>query len=91
MFPMKHVRSLNVLEGNQRVPKTTVTDKRNTVVTSGIQKCSVYPKSTRNEAHFLFTGSITITCSTTYRITVLISFRKIQRFRETPVSSLYEY
>ena len=66
-------------------------DKRNTAVTSGMQNSSVYPKSTRDEAHFPFMGSIAIPCSTSYRTSGLTSFRKLQRFPETPVSSLYEY
>ena len=66
-------------------------DERNTAVTSGMQNSSVYPKSTRDEAHFLFIGSITTLCSTSYRTSGLTSFRKLQRFHERPVSSLYEY
>ena len=56
-----------------------------------MQNSSVYPKSTRDEAHFPFTGSIAIPCSTEYCTSGLTSLRKLQRFSETPVSSLYEY
>ena len=66
-------------------------DERNTAVTSGMQNSLVYPKSTRIEAHFPFIGSLVIPCSTSYRTSGLTSFRKLQRFPETPVSSLYDY
>ena len=66
-------------------------DERITAVTSGMQNSSVYPKSTRDEAQFPFIGYIAIPCSTSYRTSGLTSFRKLQRFPDTPVSSLYEY
>ena len=56
-----------------------------------MQNSSVYPKSTRDEDHFPIIGSIAIPCSTSYRTSGLTSFRKLQRFPEKPVSSLYEY
>ena len=56
-----------------------------------MQNSSVYPKSTRDEAHFPFIGSIAIPCSTEYSTSSLTSLRKRQRFSETPASSLYEY
>ena len=56
-----------------------------------MQNSSVYPKSTRDEAHFPFIGSIAFPCSTGYSITGLTSLRKLQIFSETPASSLYEY
>ena len=56
-----------------------------------MQNSSVYPKSTRHEAHFPFTASIAIPCSTEYSTSGLTSLRKLQRFSETPASSLYEY
>ena len=56
-----------------------------------MQNSSVYPKSTRDEAHFPFNGSIAIPCSTEYSTSGLTSLRKLQRFSETPASSLYEY
>ena len=52
---------------------------------------SVYPKSTRDAAHFPFIGCIAIPCSTEYSTSGLTSLRKLQRFSETPTSSLYEY
>ena len=75
----------------QRVPKKLSQDERNTAVTSGMENSSVYPKSTRDEAHFPFNGSIAIPCSTSYRTSGLTSFRKQQRLTERQVSSLYEY
>ena len=72
-------------------PRQLSQDDRNTVVTSGMQNSSVYCKSTRDEAHFPFIGSTAIPCSTSYRTSGFTSFRKLQKFTETPVSSLYEY
>ena len=66
-------------------------DERNTAVTSGMQNSSVYPKSTRDEAHFPFIGSIAILCSIAYSVSGLTSFRILQRFLETSLSNLYEY
>ena len=76
---------------HQRVPRNTVTKRDEHWCTSGMQNSSVYPKSTRDEAHFPFIGSITIRCSTEYYTSGLTSLRKLQRFSETPGSSLYEY
>ena len=72
-------------------PRTLSQDEKNTDVTSGMQNSSVYQKSTWDEAHFPFFGCIAIPCSTSYRTSGLTAFRKLQRFPETPVSSLYEY
>ena len=75
----------------QRVPRNTVTKRDEHWCTSRMQNSSVYPKSTRDEAHFPFIGSIAIPCSTEYSTSGLNSLRKLQRFSETPASSLYEY
>ena len=56
-----------------------------------MQNSSVYSKSTRDEAHFPFIGSIAIPCDTEYSTSGLTSLRKLQRFSEIPTSSLYEY
>ena len=56
-----------------------------------MQNSSVYPKSTRDEAHFPFIGSMAIPCSTECSTSGLTSLRKLQRFSETHASSLYEY
>ena len=56
-----------------------------------MQNSSVYPKSIQDEAHFAFIGSIAIPFSTEYSTRGLTSLRKLQRFSETPASSLYEY
>ena len=66
-------------------------EERNTAITSGMQKSSVYPKSTRDEEHIHFIISIASPCSTSYRTSGLTSFKKLQRLTETPVSSLSEY
>ena len=54
-------------------PRKLSEDERNTAVTSEMENSSVYPKSTRDEAHFLFTGSIDICCATSYRTSGLTS------------------
>ena len=72
-------------------PSTLSLHEMNTDVNSGKENSSVYPKSTWNEAHFTFIGSIAITCSTAYSTSGLSSLRKLQRCPETHVSSLYEY
>ena len=66
-------------------------DEKNTDVTTIMQNRSVYIKSTRDEAHFPFIGSIAIPCSTEYSTSGLTYLRKLQRFSETPASSLHEY
>ena len=76
---------------HQRVPRNIFTKQDEHWCTSGMQNSSVYPKSTRDEAHFPFIGSIAIPCSTEYSTSGLTSLRKLQRFSETPASSLYEY
>ena len=76
---------------HQRVPRNTVTKRDEHSCTSGMQNSLVYPKSTRDEARFPFIGSIPIPCSTEYSKSRLKSLRKLQRFSETPASSLYEY
>ena len=76
---------------HQRVPRNTVTKGDEHWCTSGMQNSSVYPKSTRDEAHFPFIGSIAIPSFTEYSTSGLTSLRKLQRFSETPASSLYEY
>ena len=74
----------------RRSPRTLSQDEDKTDVTYGMQNSSVYPKSSRDEAHFPCMGSIAILCSTSYKASRLTSFRNIQRFPEKPVSSLEE-
>ena len=50
----------------------------------------MYPKSTRDDARFPFIGSRAIPRSILYT-TGFTSFRQLQRFPETPVSSLEEH
>ena len=76
---------------HQRVPRNTVTKRDEHWCISGMQNSLVYPISTRDEAHFPFIGSIAIPCSTEYSTSGFTSMRKLQRFSETPASSLYEY
>ena len=72
-------------------PRPVSQEENNTAVTSGMQNTSLYQRSARDDAHFPFIAFIAIPCYTSYRTSGLISFRKLQRFPETPVSSLYEY
>ena len=76
---------------HKRVPRNTVTKRDEHWCTSGMQNTSVYPKSTRDEAHFPVIGSIAVPCCTEYSTSGLTSLRKLQRFSETPASSPYEY
>ena len=74
---------------NSRESPTTLSqDEKNTDVTSETQNSSVYRKSNLDEANFPCIGSITIPQSTSYRTNGLTPFRKLQRFPETPVSSI---
>ena len=91
MFPIKYVRSPNVLHRTPECPQDHCHKTRGTLQSPGMPNSSVSPKSTRDEAHFPFIVSIAISCSISYRTSGLTSFRKLQRFPETPVSSLYEY
>ena len=60
---------------HQRVPRNTVTKRDEHWCTSGMQNSSVYHKSTRDEAHFLFIGSTAILCSRSYSTSGWTSFR----------------
>ena len=91
VFPIKHVRSPDFLDGTPERPRNNVTKRDEHSCNSGMHNSSVYTKSTRDEAHFPFIGSIAILCSTEYSTCGLNSLRKLQRFSETPASSLYEY
>ena len=66
-------------------PRTLSQYEMNTDVTSGMQNSWVYAKSTRDEPHFPFIGSIALPYSTAYSRSGLTSLRKLQRFPETPV------
>ena len=90
-FPIKHIRSLDFLMEYQRVHRNSVTKRDEHWCTTGMQQSSLYPKSSRDEAHFPFIGCIAIPCSTEYSIRGLTSLWKLQRFSEAPASSLYEY
>ena len=76
---------------HDRVPKKTVTRREEHCCQIRNENSLVYPKSTRDESHFPFIGSIAIPCSTEYSTSGLTSLRKLQIFSETPASSLYEY
>ena len=92
VFPIKHVRCLNMFDGTPESPKDHCHKTRGTLLSpQECKKSSVYPKSTQDEANFPFIGYIPIPCSTSYRTSSLTSFRKLHRIPETPVSNLYEY
>ena len=63
----------------------------NSDIKSGMQNRSVYLKSTQDEAHFPLICSLAIPCSIEYSTSGLTSLRKLERFSETPASSLYEH
>ena len=69
-------------------PRTLSQQEKNTDVTSGMQSRLVYPKLTQDEAHFPFIESIAVSHSTSYTRSGWTSFTTIQRFPETPISSL---
>ena len=75
----------------QRVPKNIVTDLKDTDITAGTRNSLVYAKTTRDEAQFPSIGSRLITRSTSYTTSGLTSFRQLQIFPATPVSSLEEH
>ena len=56
-----------------------------------LEEVTTISKSTQEEAHFPFIESIGISHSTSYTTSVLTSFTTIQRFPETPISSLQEH
>ena len=76
---------------HQRVPKNTVTRRDEHWCHFRNAKWLGVHESTRDEAHFPFIGSIAILVSTAYSTSGLTSFRKLHRFPETTVPSLYEY
>ena len=71
--------------------RTLSQQEKNTDVNSGMQNRLVYHKSTQDEAHFPLNESIAISHSTSYTTSGLTSFTIIQRFPETPISSLLEH
>ena len=91
MFKIKQVRSLNVLDGTPESPQDHCHKMGGTLLSPQECKTARCTKSQLDETHFPFIGSIAIPCSTSYRTSSLSFFRKLQRFPETPVSSLYEY
>ena len=88
MFPIKEVRTSISLMELWEYPRTLSQQEKNTDVNSGMQNRLVYHKSTQDEAHFPFIESIAISHSTSYTTSGLTSFTTIQRFPETPISSL---
>ena len=91
MFPIKQIRSLDFLDRTPESPQEHCHKTRLTLMHLRMQNSSVYPKSTGDEANFPFIGSIVISCATEYSTSGMTSLRKLQRFSETPASSLYEY
>ena len=91
-FPNQtHKEPRFALLNSRESPTRLSQDEENTDVTSGTQNLLVYPKSTQDEAHFPFIESITASHSTSYTTSVLTFFTTIERFPETPISSLYEH
>ena len=92
VFTNKPVRILYLLYGPPESPQKHCLKSRRTMMSplAGSQNSSVNPKSTRDEARFHCIGSRAIQHSTSYMTSGLTSFRQLQRFPETPVSSLEE-
>ena len=88
-FPKQTRKEPRIPWRNWRVsPRTLSQQEKDTDVTSRMQNRLVYPKSTQDEAHFPFIVSIAILHSTSYTTSGLTSFTTMQRFPETPISSL---
>ena len=75
----------------RKSPRTLSQDEKKTDFTSRMKKKLVYTKSIQVDAHFPWIGSIAIQHSTSHTTSGLTQFRKIQRFPETPISSLEEH
>ena len=92
MFPIKNVRSLNVLDGTPESPQENCHKSRGTLLSP--QECKIAQCTTSQLEMKPISPSLalySIPCSTSYRTSGLTSFRKLQRFPETHVSSLQEH
>ena len=77
--------TLTSLMDRRTVPKKTVTCLEGRWGQRGIQKCFVYPNSTRDEAAFSCIGSRAIVHSPANMTSGLRSFRHLQKFPKNPV------
>ena len=91
MFPIKHVRSIDLLDGTSESRRTPSQVSNDTDVSKGMVNCSVYPKSTRDDARLPCIGSRAIPCSPSYKTGGLSYFRQLQIFPATLVSNLGEH
>ena len=85
-------KDLKFLEGTPENPQEHCPKMRRTLMSP--QECKiglVYPISNQDKANFPFIGFIAIPRSASNISSGLTSFRKIQRFPETPMSSLEEH
>ena len=96
VFPIKYIRNLDFLDGTSENPQEHCHKTRRTLLSA--QECKI-DWCTPNQLKMIWVdwsqfpciGSIAISYSTSYTPSGLTSFRKIQRFPETPISSLEEY
>ena len=72
-------------------PRTPSQVKNGNDFSKGKWNCSLYPKSTRDEARITSIGSTAISHSPSYKTGGLSYFRPLQRFPETPISNLEEH
>ena len=91
MFRIKHVRSLDLLGGTPESPQEHCHKSRGTL--QSLQQCEIDPCTPNQleESRISCIGSRAIPHSTSYKTSVLTSFRQLQRFPETFVSSLEEH
>ena len=92
MYPIKHVRSLDFLDGTSESPQEHCHKSRRTLMSP--QECEIAwctPKSTGDEALFAFIVSRAILDSRSYTTSGLTSFQQFQRFPETSVSCVEEH
>ena len=80
--------ALTFLMDSRESRRTLSQVERHPEVTTATRKCSVYPKSTRDEARFTSIGSRAIPISPLNTTSGLISFRKLKGFPRNTVPSL---
>ena len=92
MFPIKHVRSLDLLHGTPESPQQHCHKSRRTLMSP--QECKI-PRCTTNQLEMNPDSPALAPeqspCSTSYMTSGLTFFRQLQIFPETPVSSREEH
>ena len=91
MFPIKHVRSLDLLGGTPETPKEHCHKSRGFLMSPQVHEMDRCTPNQLEESRISCIGSRAIPHSTSYKTSVLTSFRQLQRCPETFVSSLEEH